>query len=91
MKGNNQIIEFAFYLVSGQYYEVDVLSMPSYGGRRTDEHSTHRLPSNYGNEYRVCVGDATSMSSFSEARHWASQWAEHSMQYINFGTPFPNS
>ena len=83
------LFEFAFYPVGG-HYEIDILSMPSYGSRSTSLHATHRLDSNQGNDKRVCFGDDSSVSTLDEARTWAASWAEHTMKYINNGVAFPN-
>ena len=86
-----ELFEFAFYLVNGSYYHVDILGMPSYRGRSESQHSSHRKDSIHGNDHRICVGDDSSLVSLEDAKHWACQWAEHSMAYINYGTPFPTS
>ncbi len=73
----------------GNRVEIDILDMPSYGGRASDQHSTHRLKSERGG-YKVCFGDPSVSDSISSAKNWAKQWAEHTWKYITTGTPFPN-
>lgn len=81
--------KFRFYQI-GDYYEIDILAMPSYGNRDTGPHVTHRLTSGRGG-YKICFGDPTIVTTLTAARQWAAMWSEHTMNYIRFGTPFPNS
>jgi hypothetical protein len=84
------LFEFAFYLNQGGYYDCEILSMPDYGEREKDYHSTHRLSSNHGNKARICFGDNAVVSTLEDAKKWAGIWAEQSMVYILDGTEFPN-
>ena len=81
--------EFGFYW-TGNYYEIDILEMPSYGSVSTDLHDTHRLPSNRGG-YRICFGKPRIINSMSAAKKWAGAWSELTIMYIREGIPFPNS
>lgn len=81
--------KFRFYQI-GDYYEIDILAMPSYGGRDGNPHITHRLISSRGG-YKICFGEPRIVTSLSLAKQWASMWAEHTMNYIRFGKPFPNT
>lgn len=81
---------FEFQFVSrGNHYEIDILSQPDYGGRESDLHNTHRLPSDRGG-YRICFGDPQVVANLPSAYKWAAMWAEHTWKYIHHGTPFPN-
>jgi hypothetical protein len=81
--------KFSFYPI-GDYYEIDILAMPSYGNRDSGLHNTHRLTSGRGG-YKICFGDPTFVKTVVAARKWAAYWSEHTLNYIRSGTPFPNS
>ena len=36
------------YIDKGDYFDIDILSQPSYGGRKDDLNTTHRLTSDHG-------------------------------------------
>ena len=78
--------EFEFHDV-GSHYEIDIISTPSYGGRDTDGHSKHVLPSDRGGE-RICFADDSDVRSLSDARKYAEGWAESTSDYINDGKRF---
>ena len=80
--------KFSFYPI-GDYYEIDILAMPSYGIRDSGLHNTHRLNSGRGG-YKICFGDPTVIKTIQMARKWAAAWSEHTVRYIRNGTPFPN-
>ncbi len=82
--------KFRFYPI-GDYFEIDILAMPSYGNRPADLHATHRLPSNRGTDYKICFGDPRIITDLNTAKQWAAQWSELTTKYIRTGTPFPNS
>lgn len=81
--------KFRFYQV-GDYYEIDILAMPSYGIRDSGPHITHRLTSGRGG-YKICFGDPTVVTTLSAAKQWAAMWSEHTMNYIRHGRSFPNT
>jgi hypothetical protein len=81
--------KFRFYQI-GDYYEIDILAMPSYGSRSNDLHATHRLPSGRGG-YKICFGDPRVVTDIKTAKKWASTWSEHTYTYIKSGNPFPNN
>jgi len=64
--------------------------MPSYAGRASDLHSTHRVPSGRGG-YKICLGNPGILQDLNSAKRWAAIWSEHTYRYIRYGTPFPNS
>ncbi len=57
---------------------------PSYRGRATDAHSTHRL-SKWGRKY-VCW--TRSLRSLDEAKQVAALWADATQRYIRTGSGF---
>jgi hypothetical protein len=77
---------FQFHEVGG-HYEVDIVDMPSYGGRDSSLHNTHRLPSDRGG-YKVCIGGESSVRSLEQARRWAKSWSEETWKYIKHGEQF---
>lgn len=83
-KFGNGFFKFRFYWI-GSYYEIDILAMPSYNSRLSDDHSTHRRKSARGG-YKVCFGDESFLTTLSEAKKWAGVWSELTMKYIIHGT-----
>ena len=81
--------KFGFYW-TGNYYEIDILEMPSYRYASENLHATHRLPSDRGG-YRICFGKPRIINSMSVAKKWAGAWSELTIMYIREGIPFPNS
>lgn len=88
-KDGRHYFEFVFYW-TGEYYDIDIFKMPSYGNRSKDLHDTHRLPSDRGG-YKICFGDPHLIDSLDEGRRWAGIWAECTMNYILYGNNFPNN
>ena len=68
----------------GNGYQIDIVSQPSYGGRKTDCHSTHRLRG--GNGYYICW--AGLLTTETQARQVAALWADGTQKYIRHGTRF---
>ncbi len=82
--------EFEFNGTSAGF-NIDIISMPSYPSNlKTDLHKTHRLSSKNGNDYRICFGDASKVSTLEKAQQWAGVWAEHTVALIENGIEFPN-
>ena len=88
-KDGNGYFKFRFYKI-GDYFEIDILAMPSYNNRDSGCHSTHRLSSSRGG-YKICFGDPRMVSTLSLAKQWAAMWSEHTMNYIRNGVQFPNN
>ena len=84
---SGNVYGFRFERMSDGYYEVDITSQPSYQGRATNGHSTHRLSSSRGGQ-RICFGDPKVVDSLSQARKWAAAWAESTDDYIRSGKRF---
>ncbi len=78
--------EFDFHEVD-DHYEVDIVRTPGYGGRDTDGHSRHVLPSDRGGE-RICFADDSDVRSLSDAKDYAAAWAESTSEYIKTGDRF---
>jgi hypothetical protein len=72
-----------------EFWEVDILRMPSYGSRDDNLHATHRLPSSRSDcSYKVCIGNEQGVTSLTEAKRWAKAWAEETWSYIRTGERF---
>jgi len=75
------------FLFEEQYdgtWRAYIEGQPSYRGRATDAHSTHRL-SEGGRQY-VCW--TTALHSLGEAKQVAALWADKTQQYIRTGNRF---
>lgn len=72
---------------SSSHIEIDIVDAPSYGGRSTSSHDTHRVPSDRGG-YKVCIGHEGQVRSLNDARRYARAWAEETWKYITRGETF---
>jgi hypothetical protein len=75
---------FSFERQSDGTWRAYILSQPSYGGRDTGAHPTHRL-SDGGRKY-VCWDRA--LRSAEEAQSVAAKWADATQKYIATGQRF---
>lgn len=83
--------KFGFY-PTGNIYEIDILQMPNYPSNlKSNLHRTHRLPSNHGNDYRICFGNDSNVNNIDNARKWAAIWSEHTVALIEDDIDFPNN
>lgn len=64
-----------------------ILKQPSYAGRDTDGHSTHRNGLAGGRPY-ICIRDDLMPRTVPEALSWMVYWAEKTARYIKTGKPF---
>lgn len=69
----------------GGYVRVYILEQPSYAGRPTDSHSTHRL---HDGAYHVCIESGLQPDNVPDALSWAVYWAEKTGRYIDTGAAF---
>ena len=81
--GQNDYL-FSFEKQSNGTWKAFILNQPSYGGRATDNHSTHRLQD--GSRKYVCWTDP--LETLEDARTVASLWADATQEYIKNGTRF---
>jgi len=65
-------------------YTIYIDRQPSYGGRDTSLHATHRLVD--GGRYYVCWTDP--ITNAEDARQIAAMWADRTQQYIKTGQRF---
>jgi len=78
--------EYSFVNV-GNYYEVDIVSQPSYNSRDSSLHSTHRLTSKRGG-HKVCFGNESDANSLNKTKKLVEAWAEGTWRYIQTGRSF---
>lgn len=79
---------FAFYRfryvkISG-HFEIDILKQPSYGGRSTGCHITHRLSSSRGGK-KICISRGREPKTIEKAKKISVEWAELTHKYIQTG------
>ena len=75
---------FSFEEQSDGTWRAYIEKQPSYNGRPTDGHSTHRLSS--GGRHYVCWTHP--LGSIKEAKQVAAKWADATQQYIKTGKKF---
>ncbi len=75
------------FIKTGGHYEVDIVSQPSYGGRNSGCHETHRLSSSRGGK-RICFGRDSAVSTMATAKRYAKSWADNTDTYIKTGRSF---
>ncbi len=82
------LFTFDFVKDQGLPYEIDILSMPSYGGRNQSVVLTHRLPSSRpGVDMMICIADEHKhkLNTLEAAQDIAIAWSELTMTYIEQG------
>ena len=75
---------FSFELQSNGRWRVYIEQQPSYRGRSTDTHSTHRV----SNGRCKSISPRRSPRTLDEAKREAAFWAEKTEQYIHTGRRF---
>lgn len=75
---------FSFEEQSDRTWRAYIDEQPSYRGRATDAHSTHRLSD--GSRKYVCW--TRPLRSLDEAKQVAALWADKTQQYIRTGSGF---
>jgi hypothetical protein len=76
--------EFSFERRSDGQWRAYILSQPSYRGRPTDSHSTHRL-SDSGRKY-VCWD--TPIRTSESLKTVVAKWSDSTQDYIKYGVRF---
>jgi hypothetical protein len=84
-RDQRHFFRFDLQLVSG-YIRIYIREQPSYCGRPTEPHDTHRYCEN--EVYYVCVDDNLQPDNVPDALSWAVYWAEETGQYIDTGRAF---
>lgn len=79
--------QFEYVYVSGGYYEIDIISQPSYGSRSSSMSVVHRLSSpRNGRDYKVCISnDVKTTITLQKAKNISIEWAELTSKYIRTG------
>lgn len=82
---------FRFY-PAGNYYDIEIVEMPSYGKRISNLSITHRIPVNrkYFVGWKICFGTPEVVDTLDKADKWSKVWANNTSKYILIGKPFPN-
>lgn len=75
---------FSFEEADDGTWRAYIDQQPSYAGRATDAHSTHRLSD--GDRKYVCW--TSSLRSLNEAKKVAAFWADKTQEYIRLGRRF---
>ena len=66
-----------------------IVEQPSYEGRATDGHSTHRIKYKHDRRSFICIGrDEDPPTNVPDALSWAVYWAEKTGEYIRTANPF---
>lgn len=76
--------QFSFEEQSNGEWRAYIEWQPSYRGRSTDNHSTHRFP----DAARMYVCWENSLDSLSEAKQVAALWSDCTQEYIRTGKRF---
>jgi hypothetical protein len=78
---------FTFCFVDeGPYWRVDIERMPSFGGRNSGLHDTHRLPSSAASTgHKICFDDPYEAHSLEKAQKFSEAWAEAVWEWIKTG------
>jgi len=87
-RNGNGLYKFGFRQNGGKW-EVDIEDTPSYNGRPTDWHSTHRLGStSAASGTQICFANPETVRTLADAQRYAQGWAESTQDYIEKGTRF---
>ena len=76
--------QFSFEEQSNGTWKAYIEAQPSYQGRASDSHSTHRLAD--GNRKHICWDRP--LKSLEEAKGVAAAWADKTQDYIKTGSKF---
>ena len=79
--------QFDYVYMSGGYYEIDIVSQPSYGSRNSSMNTVHRLSSpRNGRDFKVCISDNVKTTiTLQKAKNISMEWAELTSKYIRTG------
>ncbi len=83
-KDGRKDYKFSFEEQSNKEWRAYIEKQPSYDGRPSDVHSSHRYRKD--NRYYVCW--TKPFESLDEAKTIAAKWAEATQKYIKTGTRF---
>jgi hypothetical protein len=84
-KDNSADYKFDIQPHSGDGYRIYIESQPSYNGRDSGGHPTHRYTDSAGRRY-ICWPHR--ISSYEKAKEITATWSECTQKYIRTGTEF---
>jgi len=67
-------------------YRIYIVQQPSYNGRSTGDHDTHRIYDSSRSLNYICVKSDKQPTSVSDATTWLIMWAEGTDHYIKHGS-----
>ncbi|MCK6382129.1 MAG: hypothetical protein L6Q54_12880 [Leptospiraceae bacterium] len=83
-KSGKNIFVYRYVLMPGGYYEIDIVSQPSYGLRDSSLVKTHRNEcSRPGAAYTICISKGLEPKSIDLAKKISVEFAEITEQYIS--------
>lgn len=68
------------YVDLGKFFEIDILSQPSYNGFNDSSSVAHWLPSSRGGK-KICINSGKEPKSLEKAKHISIDWAELTHNY----------
>ncbi|MBP6237594.1 MAG: hypothetical protein KA536_15700 [Saprospiraceae bacterium] len=83
-KDGRSIYQFQYARV-GTYFEIDILSHPSYGNRDAGQHTAHWLSSYRTGGKKICVSQGKEPRTLQAAKDLSIGWAELTNTYIKTG------
>ncbi|MBB3123320.1 hypothetical protein FHS04_000817 [Mesoflavibacter sabulilitoris] len=66
-------------------YEIDIHQQPSYEGRATDHHISHRLSCERDAPYKICISNLKLPKTLEAAQKFSVAFAEYTWEYIKTG------
>ncbi len=80
------LFTFMFVEETGGNWRVDIQSQPSYGGRDSGLHASHRLSSSSARTgHKICFDRPECANNYSKAKSYAETWAEATWAWIRDG------
>lgn len=90
--GGRHIFRFKYVLHPNGYYEIVILEQPSYNGRNTSAHITHRMSSTTTSGKRIiCISNPRrDTKTLAQAQSISTGWSELTSNYILRGESIDN-
>jgi hypothetical protein len=84
--------QFEYVYIPEGYYEIDIISQPSYTNRNSSMGIVHRLSSpRDGRDFIVCISkDIKTSITLQKAKNISIEWAELTSKYIRTGITIDN-
>jgi len=83
----NVVMPFNFYfnyINLGEYWEIDIVSLPDYRGRNKSAYIIHTMPSARGGK-KICVSAGHEPRTEKQAKDLSVNWADLQIEYILTG------